>query len=89
MSGFAVPWSCCFNWIVATIILCTFVLGTSSPRECRAEDDGMGYRYTPLLPNSKWRVHDRGRPQPLKVAPGKSPGAPPPWPGRSTARRRW
>jgi len=77
MSGFAVPWSCCINGIVAAIILCSFVLGTSSPSECRAEDDGLGYSYTPQLPNSPWRVHDRRRPQPPKVAPGKTPGAPP------------
>jgi hypothetical protein len=36
-----------------------------------------GYDDTPQLQNSKWRVHDRQRPQPPKVAPGNKPGAPP------------
>ena len=40
-------------------------------------DDGLGYTDTPQLPNSKWRVHDRERPQPPTVEPGKDPGAPP------------
>ncbi len=77
MSGFAVPWSCCFNRIVVAIILCLFILGTSSPSECRAEDDGVSNSRAPLLPNSKWRVNDRSRPQPPKVVPGNKPGAPP------------
>ena len=77
MSGFAAPWSCCFSRIVVAIIPCLLVLGTSSPSECRAEDDGVSNSHAPLLPNSKWRVNDRSRPQPPKVAPGKSPGAPP------------
>jgi len=38
--------------------------------ETQVGADGLGYVDTPLLPNSKWRVHDRARPQPPKVAPG-------------------
>ena len=36
-----------------------------------------GYTDTPFLPGSKWRVHDRDRPQPPLVAPGREPGEPP------------
>ncbi|MEN6451759.1 MAG: DUF1080 domain-containing protein [Thermoguttaceae bacterium] len=40
-------------------------------------DDGLGYIDTPRLPGSPWRVHDRQRPQPPKVAPGESTATPP------------
>ena len=30
-----------------------------------------GYTDTPLLPHSKWRVHDQARPQPTKIEPGQ------------------
>jgi hypothetical protein len=36
-----------------------------------------GYKDTPFLPGSKWRVHDRDRPQPPMVTPGREAGAPP------------
>jgi len=36
-----------------------------------------GYTDTPFLPGSQWRVHDRDRPQPPLVAPGREPGQPP------------
>ena len=37
----------------------------------------VGYDDTPMLPGSKWRVHDGNRPQPRIVTPGDQPGAPP------------
>jgi hypothetical protein len=40
-------------------------------------EEGPGYTDTPKLPNSKWRVHDRMRPQPVMVEPGREPGEPP------------
>jgi uncharacterized iron-regulated protein len=40
-------------------------------------DDRPGYTDTPYLPGSKWRVHDRDRPQPPLVTPGREPGQPP------------
>ncbi|MGD0900117.1 MAG: DUF1080 domain-containing protein [Thermoguttaceae bacterium] len=40
-------------------------------------EDGLGYNDTPFLPNSPWRVHDRKRPQPPMVEPGREPGQPP------------
>jgi hypothetical protein len=43
------------------------------------ESSAPGYTDTPVLPNSKWRVHDQSRPQPVKVAPGQGDlGATPP-----------
>ena len=45
--------------------------------ECSICEDGLGYNDTPRLPNSRWRVHDRQRPQPPMVDPGNVLGAPP------------
>jgi hypothetical protein len=39
--------------------------------------DPPGYTDTPFLPGSKWRVHDRDRPQPPMIAPGKEASDPP------------
>ena len=41
-----------------------------------------GYDDTPLLPGSKWRIHDPSRPEPVKIEPGTAgtpdaPGEPP------------
>jgi hypothetical protein len=42
--------------------------------------DSLGYQDTPIIPGTKWHVHDGERPQPRVVAPGAtfSHGAPPP-----------
>ncbi len=45
-------------------------------RPCSAEE-AFGYTDTPMLPNSQWRVHDKMRPQPPMVAPGRQAGDPP------------
>lgn len=37
----------------------------------------LGYDDTPLVPGSKWHVHDGSRPQPRVVTPGDAPGKPP------------
>jgi hypothetical protein len=37
----------------------------------------IGYTDTPLIPGSKWRVHDIDRPRPSVVKPGDHAGAPP------------
>lgn len=39
--------------------------------------DKPGFRDTPVLPGSKWKVHDADRPHPEVVTPGATPGAPP------------
>ncbi len=36
-----------------------------------------GYSDTPVIPGSKWKVHDIDRPAPPVVTPGDKPGAPP------------
>jgi hypothetical protein len=59
--------------IMLSAIGATMLVGV--PRGRAAE--GPGYDDTPRLPNSPWRVHDRHRPQPPMVQPGKNPGAPP------------
>ncbi len=40
------------------------------------QDEPVGYDDTPLLPDSKWRVHDKARPVPPSVRPGDGPAAP-------------
>jgi len=40
------------------------------------QDEPVGYDATPLLPDSKWRVHDKARPVPPSVRPGDGPAAP-------------
>ena len=37
----------------------------------RAAEDKLGYQTTPLIPGSKWHVHDGLRPQPKIVTPGE------------------
>jgi len=51
-----------------TKLLLFFVLFIAS--NIFAQEDSPGYTDTPFLPGSKWRVHDKERPQPIKVAPG-------------------
>ena len=42
----------------------------------QAQDDMLGYQDTPVLPGTKWHVHDGLRPQPTVVTPGAA-GSPP------------
>ena len=62
----------------------------------------VGYDDTPMLPGSKWRVHDGTRPQPRIVTPGGESGQPPSdavilfdgkdlsaWVGREGAEAQW
>src|SRR5262249_19844609 len=37
-----------------------------------AEQQGLGYKDTPLIPGTEWHVHDGDRPQPRIVTPGAS-----------------
>ncbi|MEL6713522.1 MAG: DUF1080 domain-containing protein [Planctomycetota bacterium] len=41
------------------------------------QEDELGYQDTPLLPQSRWHVHDGLRPQPPVVTPGATDAAPP------------
>jgi len=38
---------------------------------------GLGYQDTPMIPNTKWHIHDGTRPQPKVVTPGAEVGAAP------------
>jgi len=51
------------------IFLGVFILFFVSP--LLAAEDAPGYTDTPLIPGSQWRVHDKDRPQPPKVEPGR------------------
>ncbi|MGA2069626.1 MAG: DUF1080 domain-containing protein [Thermoguttaceae bacterium] len=59
---------------VAGLFLCLF---TALAPTLAAAAEGFGYTDTPFLPHSKWRVHDKMRPQPAMVEPGREPGSPP------------
>lgn len=59
---------------------------------------GLGYQDTPLIPGTKWHVHDGERPQPPVVAPGSGSSLPPVTPpedatilfdGTSSTAHKW
>jgi hypothetical protein len=50
--------------------LATGLLLAVSPQE-PADQEPVGYEDTPFLPGGKWRVHDKFRPVPEEVIPGK------------------
>ena len=50
-------------------ILLTGLLGTLS---AAALADDLGYTDTPIIPGTKWHVHDSGRPQPKVITPGET-----------------
>jgi hypothetical protein len=57
-----------------------FILVIAGAAVCAAAGawaEEFGYDDTPRLPNSPWRVHDRQRPQPPTIEPGRDPAAPP------------
>src|SRR5213082_2958650 len=47
------------------IVLSLFTLGATSV--FAAEQHGLGYQDTPMVPGTKWHVHDGERPQPRVV----------------------
>jgi hypothetical protein len=47
-------------------------------KQADGHDEGVGYLDTPLLPDGKWRVHDKHRPVPRVVTPGEPTTTPPP-----------
>lgn len=57
-----------------TIVMASMTLTPTSATGAQQ----LGYTDTPRLPNSPWRVHDSGRPQPLVVRPGAPTAAAPP-----------
>jgi hypothetical protein len=44
------------------------LLSLAAPVFVRADD--LGYKDTPIIPGTKWHVHDSDRPQPAIVTPG-------------------
>lgn len=58
------------TWIAA------FLLGSTTLAALALQDAPVGYDDTPLLPNSKWRVHDSQRPVPTVITPGNQGSAP-------------
>ncbi len=47
---------------------------TAFSQDKKPEKHGLGYNDTPLIPGTKWHVHDGDRPQPPVITPGKKPG---------------
>ena len=63
-----------------TLISAVVAMVATSSTSTRAADGQLGYTTTPLIPGTKWHVHDGDRPQPRIVTPGVSFShlAPPP-----------
>ena len=57
---------------IAAAIAVAFTTGSSGMAQ-----DKPGFRDTPTLPGSQWKVHDADRPHPDVVTPGDTPGAAP------------
>lgn len=64
------------------VAVCFVVPAVAQDQQKKPDKPKVGYTDTPLLPGSKWRVHDAERPQPKVVEPGSAstqaePGKPP------------
>ena len=51
--------------------LCITLLSAGLAAAALADD--LGYKDTPIIPGTKWHVHDSDRPQPPVVTPGEFP----------------
>jgi hypothetical protein len=60
--------------LFALLALATTLLGFSAAPE---QSSPVGYSDTPLIPGSKWKVHDIDRPRPDAVKPADKPGGAP------------
>jgi hypothetical protein len=49
----------------------SFILGCTLLPSSAADQKSLGYQDTPLIPGTKWHVHDGTRPQPKIVTPGE------------------
>jgi hypothetical protein len=58
-------------------ILILLALAGSSVFAADDKPSPIGYSDTPVIPGSKWKVHDIDRPRPVDVAPGAKPGGAP------------
>lgn len=60
--------------LAGSIGVCAFVaLAQEKPAATPAPSHDLGYTDTPIIPGTKWHVHDSGRPQPVIVTPGTFP----------------
>lgn len=60
-----------------TVIAGVGMLATASLAQPQEAQDRPGFRDTPTLPGTTWKVHDADRPHPQVITPGATPGAPP------------
>ncbi|MBC8403786.1 MAG: DUF1080 domain-containing protein, partial [Planctomycetes bacterium] len=57
-------------WLLLSILtIAGFAMALGS-QSAKQQQEPVGYTDTPLIPGSKWRVHDRDRPVPEVVTPG-------------------
>src|SRR4029079_7855111 len=47
------------------------IVALTLPRSFAADEKSLGYQDTPIIPGTKWHVHDGTRPQPKVVTPGE------------------
>ena len=71
-----------FNGLAAGLMLSLVPLSSATLGAAAQEEAPTGYSDTPLLPGTKWHVHDGNRPHPAAVDPGtfgsdSQPGKPP------------
>lgn len=57
--------------IIPSITAALLALSAGSPVS-GAEQKGLGYQDTPMIPGTRWHVHDGERPQPKVITPGKT-----------------
>ena len=57
-----------FRRIIVALAMTTSLIGQTAPAP--QEKVPTGYTDTPLIPGSKWRVHDDTRPRPRVITPG-------------------
>jgi Domain of Unknown Function (DUF1080) len=56
--------------LIRSLLTGLLLLSSASAQTPEKKDHTLGYDDTPLIPGSKWRVHDASRPRPRVVTPG-------------------
>lgn len=62
---------------ISRLILATLALTSSAALAADDKPSPIGYSDTPIIPGTKWKVHDIDRPRPEAVKPGEKLGDPP------------
>ncbi|NQU47742.1 MAG: DUF1080 domain-containing protein [Planctomycetes bacterium] len=57
-------------WLLLSILTVAGFAVALGSQSAKQQQEPVGYTDTPLIPGSKWRVHDRDRPVPEVVTPG-------------------